>query len=101
MEKRQELQTLLETILGSREVYYQPPESVRMSYPSIVYSRDNIENRHANDGVYNQMFRYTVTVIDRNPDSDIVKEVSKLPLCRHDRHYATDGLNHDVFTLYY
>ena len=52
MPSRLELQTLLEEILGSRNVYFQPPESVKMNYPAIVYSLDDIENSFANDGVY-------------------------------------------------
>lgn len=101
MGSRLELQTLFETILGSRNVYYQPPESVRMSYPAIVYFRSDIENDFANNLVYIQSLAYEVVVIDEDPDSDIVKRVSQLPMCRFDRHYTADNLNHDVFTLYY
>lgn len=101
MGTRLELQTLLENILGSRNVYYQPPASVIMKYPAIVYSRYDIENFHANNRPYAQAMAYQVTVIDKNPDSDYVKKISMLPLCRYDRHYVADNLNHDVFTLYY
>lgn len=101
MGTRLELQGLLEMILGSRSVYYQPPASLNMKYPAIVYSRDDIENIHANNRVYNQTVAYQVTVIDKNPDSEYVKKVSMLPLCSFDRHYVADNLNHDVFTLYF
>ena len=89
MISRINLQTLLEEVLGSRNVYYQPPESIKMQYPAIVYSRERIDNRHANND------------IDKNPDSEIVEKVSRLPFCRFDRHYVADNLNHDVFTIYY
>ena len=101
MASRPNLQTMLEKLLGSRNVYFQPPESVKMKYPAIVYSRGGIDNVHANDAVYNQSYPYELTVIDANPDSEIVKKVSTLPLCKWDRHYKADNLNHDVFTLYY
>lgn len=101
MGSRLDLQTKLETLLGNQNVYYQPPASVRMNYPAIVYSRSNIENRHADDDVYMQAYFYEVIVIDEDPDSEIVENVSKLPGCRFDRHYTSDNLNHDVFTLYY
>ena len=101
MGTRLELQTMLETLLGSRNVYYQPPASVKMSYPAIVYSRSNIVNIHANDNVYQQHKAYRVTVVDKNPDSPIVDAVSKLPLCSFQQHYTADNLNHDVFLLYY
>lgn len=101
MDSREELQTLLEEVLGSRNVYFQPPDNVRMSYPAIVYSRNRIANDHANDDVYRQSLSYELTVIDANPDSEIVFAVSQLPMCRHDRHFKSDNLNHDVFTIYY
>lgn len=101
MASRLNLQTELETILGSRNVYYQPPESVKMKYPAIVYSRKNIDNVFADDSVYTQNHAYELTVIDPNPDSEIVMKVSRLPACTFDRHYIADNLNHDVFRLYY
>lgn len=101
MNNRLELQTKFEELLGSRNVYYQPPASIKMKYPAIVYSRNRIENVHANNSIYGQNDSYTVTVIDEDPDSEIVRKVSLLPLCRFDRHYTSDNLNHDVFTLYF
>ena len=101
MNNRIELQSLLEDVLGSRQVYFQPPANVAMKYPAIVYSRNRIDNTHANDEIYKQEISYSVTVIDQNPDSEIVAKVSRLPMCRFDRHYKSDNLNHDVFTLYF
>lgn len=101
MSTRLELHELLCEILGSEHVYFQPPESIRMQYPAIVYSRDDIENRPANNKPYIQSTAYNVIVIDADPDSEIVDRVSKLPMCTFDRHYAADNLNHDSFTLYF
>lgn len=101
MADRLGLQTMLEELLGSRNVYYQPPESIRMSYPAIVYSRSEIRNTHANNSVYSQAHAYTLTVIDYDPDSEIVEKISKLPKCSFSRHFTSDNLNHDVFTIYY
>lgn len=101
MGTRVELQSLLEEVLGSRNVYFQPPSDIHMKYPAIVYARSRIANDHANDDVYRQSLSYELTVIDANPDSEIVTKVSKLPMCRHDRHFTSDNLNHDVFTIYY
>lgn len=101
MPSRLDLQTFLENLLGSRNVYYQPPESIKMSYPAIVYERDNIRNDFANNFVYMQSHSYQITVIDYDPDSEIVKRVSALPMCSFSRHFVSDNLNHDVFRLYY
>ena len=101
MGNRLELQNLLESILGSRNVYYQPPESIKIKYPAIIYSRDYIDNNFADDIVYMQNHTYQIIVIDANPDSEIVNKISKLPMCRYNRHYTSDNLNHDVFILNY
>lgn len=99
MANRLDLQAYFETL--TQNVYYQPPASVKMKYPAIRYSRMNINNDFADDSVYRQDRSYEVTVMDYNPDSTIVDEISKLPRCRFNRHYTADGLNHDVFVLYY
>lgn len=101
MADRLDLHEILCDALGSRNVYFDPPESVKMQYDAIRYSRSNIENTYANNSAYLQRNRYEVIVIYRDPDSDIPGKISRLPLCRHDRHYVADNLHHDVFTLYY
>lgn len=101
MASRLQLQTLLEEILGSDEVYFQPPASVFMTYPAIVYSLSDIANRHADNKVYTQRNEYQVTVIDEDPDSEIVKKIAMLPMCTFDRPYKSNNLNHSVFTLYF
>ena len=101
MDKRSELGQIFREILGSGNVYFQPPSNIQMKYPAIRYERSDMETKHADNGVYNRRVRYTVTVIDHDPDSQIVSRVSMLPLCRFERHYAQDNLNHDVFEIYY
>lgn len=100
MADRLDLQTTFENILGSREVYFQPPASVRMSYPAIVYSRMDFNILRANNAVYKLNDVYEVTVIYRDPDSDLPRTIAQLPMCRPDRHYVADNLYHDTFTLY-
>lgn len=100
-QNRLKLHELLCEVLGSTNVYFQPPESIKMKYPAIVYSREPIKNTFADDLVYVQSYTYSVTVIDRDPDSKIVGKLSMLPRCRQTRHYISDNLNHDVFTLQY
>ena len=43
MESYLRLQETLETILGSENVYFQPPESYKIEYPCIIYERANIK----------------------------------------------------------
>jgi hypothetical protein len=101
MGTRLELQTLLEGVLGSDSVYFQPPPTIQMSYPCIVYNRSDIRIDHANNNPYAHKKRYMLTVIDRNPDSDIPDRVAELPSVAFERHYTADGLNHDIFLLFF
>lgn len=101
MPSRLDLQTELEKILGSRNVYFQPPSSVQMKYPAIVYSRKDIEKRSADNTAYRKLPSYEVILIDKNPDSKFIEKILDLQYCSFDRHYEADNLNHDVFTLYY
>jgi hypothetical protein len=101
MGQRTQLQLLLEAILGTTYVYFQPPATSEMNYPCIVYHRDTSDTRFADDIPYARTKRYQVTVIDRNPDSLIPDKVAQLRLCTHSRFFTADNLNHDVFNLYY
>lgn len=101
MRTRTELQDYLENLLGSRNVYYQPPASLQMRYPAIVYKRNPARNRHSEDNVYLQNDSYELTVISRDPDIPVVVELSRLPLCRWDARYVGENLYHDRFTLFW
>ena len=101
MPNRLELHEFLCGILGSRNVYYNPPESIKMSYPAIVYHLSNINNRYANNNVYLQNDAYIVTVISKESDIDCVRALSKLSKCKFDRQFSSNNLHHYVFTLYY
>lgn len=99
--RRLELQTLLEELLGSENVYFQPPANVQMNYPCIVYKRDTADTQFAGNKPYIYVKRYMVTVIDRNPDSEIPDKIAALPQCLFNRNYPANGLHHDVFNLYF
>ncbi len=101
MAPRLQLQEVLEALVGPRNVYFQPPANVQMEYPSIVYKRDSERTQFADNNPYRRTKRYQVTVIDRNPDSDIPDKVADLPLCVRVRTFVVNNLHHDVFTLYF
>ena len=101
MGQRLQLQSLLESVLGSRNVYFQPPANILMQYPCIVYSRDKADTKFADNSPYRYTKRYQVTAIDINPDSSIPDLIAVLPLCTYDRFFTADNLNHDVFTLFF
>lgn len=98
--RRLELHEKLCEILGSRNVYFQPPESVKMKYPAIVYRLYDIDNNHGDNFPYLQFYGYEVTLIHKDPDNTVVEELSKLPSCRFNRFFTSENLNHYVFALY-
>ena len=101
MADRPNLQTFLEELIGSRNVYFDPPASVKMDYDAIRYSRKSIRKLVANDATYKLQKPYELIVISKRPNSVIIDKLLALPYCSHDRHYTADNLHHDVFTLYY
>lgn len=102
MGRRLQLQTLLESLIptGSK-VYFQPPENVKMVYPCIVYERDFAATAFADNSPYRHTKRYQVTIIDRDPDSEIPEKVKLLPMSSFVRHFTEDGLHHDIYQLYF
>lgn len=101
MASRLELQTKLEELLGSRNVYYQPPESIKMEYPAIRYSLANINSKHADNMNYSNVNYYELIVIDRRPDNPVIQKILELPMSSFGRHYSADNLNHYVINLYF
>jgi predicted membrane-bound spermidine synthase len=83
-------------------VYFQPPSSIAMMYPCIVYDMTNRLHLYASDVIHVTKQQYRITVIDKNPDSDIANQVEQnLQYCGIDQYYTVDNLNHTVLSLYY
>lgn len=100
-QKRLKLHTKLVDILGTKNVYYQPPENLKMDYPCIKYSIDNIESKYGNNKKYSMYNLYSIIVIDKKPDNEAIKKILELPYSYFDRHYVSNNLNHDVILLYF
>ena len=72
-----------------------------MEYPAITYAKARAETSFADNVAYRRTQAYTVTVIDPDPENEVLAKLAALPYCAFDRWYANDGLNHDVFTLFF
>lgn len=102
MASRLQLQDELELLLGSDDVYFQPPESLRMTYPCIRYELRAPQQFRADNKNYVLHRSYTVTHIYKDPDGDLIQTfLNTFQMCDHDRHYTADGLHHDVYTIYF
>lgn len=98
-DRRLSLDAILRGLVAN--VYFQPPENLTMSYPCIVYERDNASTKYADNNPYTYTQRYQVTYIDQKPTSPVIGKLASLPLSAFSRHFATSGLNHDVFVIYH
>lgn len=97
---RDDLKKALRTILGSKEVYFQPPESQRLTYPCIIYELGDYNLIHADNGKHHISEQYNITLITKLPDETIGKAILELPMCSFNRPFINDGLYHYVFTIY-
>lgn len=95
------LQKALEDILGSANVYYQPPANLRIIYPCIIYRKSKIHTIKADNRFYGRANEYTITYVSRTVDDDVILKILELEMCTHDRRYTSDNLYHDVFTVYF
>ena len=102
MASRLELHEELCTLLGSRNVYFQPPESVKMSYDAIRYELSGKDLKRANNRVYRKTNEYSGVVITKNPDTTLPDAIIEhFGMCSFGRPYTADNLYHYPFTLYY
>lgn len=99
MAPRLQLHELLESFVDN--VYFQPPTNITLEYPCIIYKRDYAETEFADNNPYSHTIRYMVTVIDRDPDSDIPSKVASMPMTLFNRFYTVDNLNHDVYRVFF
>ena len=100
-EKYKKIVGVLKEILGSEEVYFQAPENTKMTYPAITFKLTDIDVVHASNKKYRRMDEYTITILDKNPISNIKDGVLELPYSSLTQRYNIDGLYHDIITLYY
>jgi len=89
----------LHDILGSNNIYYNPPESQKMNFPCIVYNRTYINDIKADNIKYLDYTTYKIIVISKSPDHPAIKKILQIPMTRLSANYVKDGFYHDVITL--
>ena len=87
-------------VLGSRNVYFQPPTNSALVYPCILYEVDGMSNDYADNKVYLQSVKYKVTVIDKHHNSPIFERLLSRPYTAYSTRFTTTGLNHYICTVY-
>lgn len=99
---RLELQARLLVVMGGAgsHVYFQPPSSVNLEYPCIVYKKARMDTQFADNTPYKLVKKYQITIIDRSPDSEYFDALAQLGAV-HATSFTKDNLNHDIFNLFY
>lgn len=107
-EKRLELDAKLIAVLegiygkGKANLYFQPPEGFKMTYPCILCQKDTGDHRFADNKVYNFQQAYQITFMSKDPDNEVVDKILEtFQYAKYGRHYRADNVNHDVVILYY
>lgn len=102
MRDRLSFRDILEEVLGSGNLYFQPPANIHMKYPCIRYTLADIPTEKADNIRYKSMRRYEVTVITNDPDDDIhLRLLDAFEYASFNRFYVADNLNHFALTIYY
>lgn len=102
MASRLQLHEELCELLGSRNVYYQPPETVKMKYDAVRYWLSGKELKRANNKVYGIVNRYDGVIITLDPDNELPDSfLMHFEMCSFGKPYTSDNLNHFPFTIYY
>lgn len=101
MTTRLDLHSLLKTTTGLTNLYYQPGPEIKMVYPCLRYNLTALDVQHSDNIKYRNHKRYTITVLDKDPDSLIPDKILSLPYTSLDTTYRTDNLNHFVITIYF
>ena len=100
-DRRLILSAKFRALLSSNNVYFQPPESLKMKYPCIRYERAKIPVTKADNINYLMRTQYTVYLITTDPDSELPYQILDefKGMISHTQHYVRDNIIHDVYTL--
>ncbi len=109
MGTRLELHAEFKALLGTSDLhgnaarcYFQPPESLKMSYPCFVYSRTRPDVARADNLIYRRVHRYDVSYLTLDPDDPLIDDIEDhFKMCRLNRTNCANGLNHYHYDLYY
>ena len=102
--KWEELRDQLYLVNNTKNVYYNPPSSIKMEFPCFRFELNNVDVKHADNKAYARKKRWAVTYISRNvEDIEIVSEqmFDIFQYCNFDTSFRADNLNHAVFNLYF
>lgn len=89
-------------LLGTRNVYFQPPDYLKLTYPAIIYHVSSLASKKADNTAYKIDTRYDVVYVTTDPDDSMkTKILTAFPMCSFVSAYIADGLYHYKYDLYF
>ena len=82
-------------------VYFQPPSSIKLTYPCIIYDLEKTDVQYADNAPYVLYDMYSIKYITRDPDDLTRNQIIMLQRCSSERYYISDNLYHYSFRLYW
>lgn len=97
--KRIDLQRYLESLVGKGRVYFEPPETLKIQYPCIVYNLSRFDPVSADNLSYTVHQDYDVQYITREPEPDIPLKLAYSKRFRAGQHFVSDGMHHFNYSV--
>lgn len=95
-------QILTEAIRKSNEDYklfYNPLSDDKLTYPCIIYKRDGIRQRHADNIRYHTHEVYQITIIDKRVETPILPYLLDNQYCVYENEFIVDNMRHTILKI--
>ena len=99
LESRKKLHSHIQVVSGMQKIYYNPGPAFRLEYPCIVYHLTTSRDERADNGIYTFTDVYSVTVIDKKPDSELAFKLRADARFKMTSSFVTEGLYHQTFEI--
>lgn len=97
-----ELQAEYAALEGVKNAYYQDPGDSSMHPPYVMIDESAPNDvKHADNVIFSKMKGYQITLVLRDPVSEIPDLVEALPYTRFDRKFRTNGLHHYTYIRFF
>jgi len=90
----------LASLFPTVTLYFQPPETLKLTYPCIIYSIENIFTRHADNRPYKIKNRYSLMLITRTLDETLNDILLSIESARFERLFIGENLYHFIVTIH-
>ena len=100
MKTRDEIQVLLEDVLGNDRVHFQGPPNTGMKYPCIVYKfiRPNVQ--HADNKPYLVTGHWEIHHMYKSIKNDLKEKfIFDVSFCQFERRNVADGVYNDHYII--